>query len=237
MSSLFDGLAGSCYGLVMQAQRLHPIQEKILRLAQRQNLSKLSLREIGTLVGDRSPQKIKHHLQQLERRGLLRIDRVRGVIERPREGWIDGFLRKGRRLLQIPIVGVANCGPAEILGEENLVGYLRISNALLHRQTNKGLFAVRADGFSMNQTKVNGKTIDDGDYVIIDGEDRTPTEGEVILSIIDGAANIKRFHEDRKNGQVVLLPDSDREFGPIYIHPDDDFFVNGKAIDVVKNPR
>jgi len=232
-----DEVCSGCYIFPVDFRTLHPIQEKLLRLADNRNLSYLSLREIGSLVGDRSPQKIKHHLQQLERRGLLRIDRVKGVIEKPKKGWIDGFLRKGRRLLTIPIVGVANCGPANILAEENRIGYLRVSSSLLHRQTTEGLFALRADGFSMNRARINGKSIEDGDYLIIDGNQRSPSEGQVILSIIDGAANVKRFHEDKKNHQIVLLSDSALDFAPIHIHPEDDFFVNGRVIDIVKAPR
>jgi repressor LexA len=220
----------------MEGQKLHPIQEKLLRLAQNRNISSLSLRELGGLVGDRSPQKIKHHLGQLEKRGLLRIDRVKGTIERPKTGWIDGFLQDGKRLLRIPIVGAANCGPAEMLAEENVVGYLRVSNSLVKRQSNEGLFAVRADGFSMNQATVHGEHINDGDYLIIDGNDCSPHEGEVVLSVIDGAANIKRFHKDVAHNQIVLSSDSTEDFAPIYISADDDFFVNGKVIDVVKRP-
>ena len=113
--------------MVMEVQKLHPIQEKLLRLAQEQCLSNLSLRKLGELVGDRSPQKIKHHLQQLEKRGLLCINKEKRTIEKPAgNGWIDGFLESGKRLLQIPIVGVANCGPAEVLASENIAGYLRV---------------------------------------------------------------------------------------------------------------
>lgn len=218
----------------METQKLHPIQEKLLRLAQNRNISSLSLREIGELVGDKSAQKIKHHLQQLEKRGLLKIDRVKGTIEKPQNGWIDGFLEGGKRLLQIPIVGVANCGPAEVLADENIVGYLRVSNSLVKRQSNVGLFAVRADGFSMNQARVGGKSINDGDYLIVDGDDREPREGEVVLSVIDGSANVKRFHKDAVNHQVALVSDSSEDYAPIYVGPDDDFFVNGKVIDVIK---
>jgi repressor LexA len=221
----------------MEPLKLHPIQEKILRLAQERNLSTLSLREIGALVGDRSPQKIKHHLQQLEKRGLLKHDRIKGVIARPKQSWIDGFLAKGVRLLRIPIVGVANCGPAEAVAEENIEGYLRVSSSLLHRQTSARLFAVRADGFSMNRTKVNGKSIDDGDYLIVDGKDRSPRDGDVVLSVIEGAANVKRFRRDKQHNQIVLISDSTEDFAPIFIHPKDEFLINGKVIDVVKRPR
>jgi len=221
----------------MKAQKLHALQEAILRLAQERNIAQLKLREIGRLVGDPSPQKIKHHLQQLEKRGLIQIDRKKQVARKTMYGWIDGFLKKGKRLLRIPIVGAANCGPAELLAEQNIVGYLRISDSLLRRRTSDGLFAVRADGFSMNQARIHDKNIEDGDYLIVDGNDRVPREGEVILSIIEGAANIKRYHRDKRNKQILLISDSTEDLAPIYIHPDDDFLVNGKVVDVIKKPK
>lgn len=221
----------------MEPIKLHPIQERLLHLAQERNLSGLSLREIGRLVGDSSPQKIKHHLQQLEKRGLLNVDRIKGVIERPKESWVKGFLKGGSRLLRIPIVGSANCGPAEIFADQNIEGFLRISSALLHRQKSDGLFAVRADGFSMNRTKVNNKSIEDGDYLIVDRNIRAPQNGDVVLSVIEGSANVKRFHRDTKHNQIVLMSDSTRDFAPIFIHPQDEFFTNGKVIEVVKRPK
>lgn len=50
----------------------HPSQEAILVLSHSEDISKLSLREIGlkTGVGDH-PQKIKHHLDALVKKGLL----------------------------------------------------------------------------------------------------------------------------------------------------------------------
>lgn len=216
----------------MEVVRLHPIQEKLLKLAQGRNLSNLSLREIGRLVGDPSPQKIKHHLQQLEKRGLLNVDRGK-----PEEHWISGFLKGGSRLLRIPIVGSANCGPAEIFADQNIEGYLRVSSSLLHRRTSGGLFAVRADGYSMNRTRVNQKSIEDGDYLIVDGNDRTPRNGDVVLSVIEGAANVKRIHCDTRHNQIVLMSDSTQDFAPIFIHPKDEFLINGKVVDVVKRPK
>ncbi len=152
-------------------------------------------------------------------------------------GSIEGFLKKkGSVLFRIPIVGAANCGPAELLAEDNVIGYLRMSNALLHRRNSDGLFAVRASGYSMNQAQVNGKTIDDGDLLIVDGNDHVPDDGKVILSVIDGAANVKRYHRDAQNNQVALLSDSTNDLAPIYIHENDDFVINGHVIDVVKRP-
>jgi len=89
----------------------------------------------------------------------------------------------------------------------------------------------------MNCATVGGKAIDDGDYVVIDGENRTPEDGDLVLSVIDGMANIKRYRFDRENNQIVLLSESTQSFSPIFIHPDDDYEINGKVVQVVKKPK
>ncbi|MCX6713094.1 MAG: hypothetical protein NTY66_02725 [Candidatus Vogelbacteria bacterium] len=43
----------------------HIIQKKLLALANEMNLGVMSLRKIGALVGAKSAQVVKHHLQQL----------------------------------------------------------------------------------------------------------------------------------------------------------------------------
>jgi len=40
---------------------MHIIQQKILKLAEKQNIDRMNLHEIGRLVGEEHPQKIKHH--------------------------------------------------------------------------------------------------------------------------------------------------------------------------------
>ncbi|HAU89014.1 MAG TPA: hypothetical protein DCW72_01900, partial [Elusimicrobia bacterium] len=63
---------------------MHPIQEKLLNLSKERNLAQASLREMAAAIGlpDESPQKIKHHLQQLEKKGFFTIDRAKGLMEK-----------------------------------------------------------------------------------------------------------------------------------------------------------
>ena len=100
---------------------MHTTQEKLLKLASDKNLGQLTLRGIGKLVGESYPQKIKHHLLQLQKKGLLRIDKGRSLIEKITEGAI-----KNTNLISIPILGTANCGPANTFAEENLEGYFPV---------------------------------------------------------------------------------------------------------------
>lgn len=134
--------------------------------------------------------------------------------------------------ISIPLVGAANCGPATMLAEENVEGYLSIPKTLVSKKS--GIFALRAIGNSMNRASVKGKSIDEGDLVLIDSEDRDVRDGDYVLSIIDGAANLKRYSLDRKLGQVKLLSESSESFKPIFILPGDDFAINGKIIAVIK---
>jgi len=216
---------------------MHTLQQKLLKLIQERSLGQLTLRKIGELVGERSPQKIKHHLQQLEKKGLIRVDKLKGIIQKTEPGWAKGLLNKTAKLFSIPIVGSASAGPAGIFAEENIEGYLRVSSTLLNRKAGRNLFALKVQGPSMNRVEIDEQRIEDGDYVIIDSAARTPHDGDVVLSVIDGMANIKKFYWDRKNEQIVLVSDSTYDFPPIHIHQSDDYTINGKVIQVIKKPK
>lgn len=217
---------------------MHPIQEKLLNLSKERNLAQASLREMAVAIGlpDESPQKIKHHLQQLEKKGFFTIDRAKGLMEKASllPGLASGLLTEASSLFSIPIVGMANCGPATVFAEQNFEGFLRVSGRLLGRSNPAGLYAIRTNGSSMNRAEIGGKKIEDGDYVVIDSNKRVPGNNDIVLAIIDNKATIKRFIDDRQNGQVILKADSSHDYDPIYLHPDDDFLINGKAVAVIK---
>jgi repressor LexA len=217
---------------------MHTIQEKLLELAKIKNLAMFSLREIGAFIGETSPQKVKHHMGQLEKRGLLHIDKAHGVIKNTRDTWDAPTKKQKGGLLMIPILGYASAGPATAIAEENIEGFLRISESLVKpRPASHVLFAIRVKGPSMNRATIDKKKIEDGDYVIVDTTDRNPKNGDIILSIIDGMANIKRFHKDEENKQIILISDSSQDFPPIYIHENDNYMINGKVVQVIKKPK
>jgi len=217
---------------------MHTIQEKLLEIAKTKNLALFSLREIGTFIGETSPQKIKHHMGQLEKRGLLNIDKVKGIIKNTRNNWGKKISKGQGTLLSIPILGYVSAGPATAIAEENIEGFLRISESLVRpRPASHVLFALRVKGPSMNKAMIEKKKIEDGDYVIVDTTDRNPKNGDIVLSIIDGMANIKRFFLDEENKQIILISDSNQDFPPIYIHRNDNYMINGKVVQVIKKPK
>ena len=220
---------------------MHPIQQRILELSKTANLASLSLREIATAIGTpkESPQKIKHHLLQLQKKGFITIDKAKGMMGRASStpDWATGLLNKTTQLFSIPIVGTANCGPANIFAETNFQGFLRVSSKLIGRSKPTGLYAIKASGSSMNRAEIDGKQIEDGDFVIINKNDLNVRTNDVVLAIIDNKGTIKRVIDDRAHGQIVLKADSSFDYDPIYLHPDDDFSISGKVVQVIKKPK
>ena len=213
---------------------MHTIQHKILSLAKETDISDFSLRKIGELVDEpNAPQKIKHHLDKLFEKGLL-VKNSAGKITPAKIG-----ADKKSSLISLPILGSANCGDARSYADDSIEGYLKISLKILgekFRNKINDLFVIRASGNSMNRARINGKTIDDGDFVIAEKTAVPPQNGEYIVSIIEGLANIKKFFVDKQQNCIILASESSMEFSPIYIHREDygSYFVGGKVIDVIK---
>ena len=219
---------------------MHTIQQKLLALAEKKNLGNYTLREIGGFVDETSPQKIKHHLQQLEKRGFIHINKMEHIITttKQQQGTTVKGILKNAKLLSIPILGAANAGPAMVFANANIEGYLRVSSTLIARpRLSHRLFALKVDGPSMNMAYVGGKKIEDGDYVIIDSEDREAMNDDIVLSVIEGMANIKKYYVDKENNQILLMSESTHDFPAIHIHESDDFSINGKVIGVIKTPK
>ncbi len=176
-----------------------------------------------------------YHLEKLKEGGYLErgVKQARAITLPPFDytmslsGTFSGF-----EFISVPLVGSANCGPAELLAEENIEGYLTVKRTMLPRAS--GIFALRASGHSLNRANIKGKNIEDGDIVLIDSEDRDIKDGDYVLSIIGGAANLKKYQFDKKHQQINLLSESSQAFKPIIILPGDDFAINGKVVGVMK---
>lgn len=210
---------------------MNTTQRAIIDLAHTRDLSGLSLRQIGDAIGVQHPQTVKYHLQKLESLNLLPKQRQYSKIDRTILGNSD--------LVMIPIVGSANCGPATILADEKVEGHIRISSKLLLSRNYKDLFALKAVGTSMNKANINGKEINDGDFVLVDSSKKAHRSNEYVVVVDDGVANIKKIFFDQENQQIILLSESSHDFAPIYIHSEDmqEGLISGTVIQVIRNPK
>jgi repressor LexA len=209
------------------------LQTQLLNLiASNPEMGSFSLRKIAELLGAKGkPQIAKYHLQQLEKAGLIQVNLEQNILKLVKKGYNHA---NKSPLFAIPVVGAANCGPAVTYADQKVENYLKISSSLLPRNKNR-LFAIKADGDSMNRVDVNGKTIESGDYVLVDREIINFNNGDIVLAIIDGLATVKEFYRDKIHNRIILKANSDHEYMPIYIGEEDQFIINGKVVDVIKN--
>ena len=212
---------------------MHIVQKQLLDLiATHPDFGTYSLRKMAEMVGAKGkPQIAKYHLQQLAKDGLIQMNLDERVVKLVRRGYSKASKSP---IYSLPVVGAANCGPATIFAEENIDQYLKVSSSLLPRNKSS-LYALVAEGDSMNKAEINGKTIENGDYVLVDSEVNNFRKGDIVVAVIDGLATIKRYREDRINRMIVLEADSTEKYLPIFIHEGDDFLFSGKVVGVIKS--
>lgn len=163
---------------------------------------------------------------------------AKGYIERTSED--RGITLKGvtkDSFLDVPVFGMANAGAATMFADQYIEGYLKVSKKMVRAKALSSIFAIQVSGTSMNRARVNGKTIQNGDFILVDTTWKHYNNGDKVLVVIDGLATVKTFRTvDGRN--IVLLPEStDKKHQPIFLTEDDNFVINGKVIDVLKMTR
>jgi SOS-response transcriptional repressor LexA len=211
---------------------MNDTQVRILELTKTTDINTLGVRELARQLGVH-PQTAKYHREQLIKRGYVKRS---GVFKASR---VDVGLLIGADLVTIPYLGAANCGPATRIAGAEPIGEISVSSRLLKRASSfDSLFAVKADGLSMNQAHLYGEVIDDGDFVIVDSG-QVPQKNDYVLATINGLANIKKFlpeYENDELSRITLVSESTEQYEPIFIHPEDQIegLIAGVALQVLK---
>jgi SOS regulatory protein LexA len=156
------------------------------------------------------------------------------------EGYIERWsgarglrMRKGAtgRSLEtrlVPIVGEAPAGQL-MPAEANILGQVQIPKDFLRPPSAK-FFLLRVRGDSMNRAKVEARTIDDGDLVLVRQQERADP-GKIVVALVDGEATIKKLVKGP--GYYVLQPESTNPKNrPIIVAQD--FRVQGVVCRVFK---
>lgn len=213
---------------------MHAKQKQLLALIDSDpNIGSYSLRTIADKIGvPDKPQIVKYHLQQLEKAGLIQMNLEADTIKPVKKGFVKSTVNT---VFSLPVVGSANCGPATIFAEQNVQQYLKVSSSMLP-YNKKDLYALIADGASMDLAEIeNGKTIESGDFVLVDSGYKSYKNGDIVVAVIDGLATIKRYRFDKENERIVLEAHSTQKYLPIFIHAEDDFQLSGKVVGIIKS--
>ena len=152
-----------------------------------------SVREIGEAVGLSSSSTVHNHLNQLERRGLIKRDPSKSrTVQLVRDQNADN---QRRNAVSVPIVGNVAAG-APILAEQNIEEHMLLSSEMAQ----EGYFLLRVRGESM----INAG-IFDGDLVLVRPQ-KEASNGAIVVALVDGDATVKRF--ERGNGHVKLIAEN-----------------------------
>jgi len=171
-------------------------QEQILhyiRKVSRERNYPPSVREIGQAVGLSSSSTVHNHLNQLERRGLIRRDPSKSRTVQLVEGAEYEQLR--RNAVPVPVIGNVAAG-IPILAEQNIEDHLLLSPDL----AGEGWFALRVRGDSM----INAGILE-GDLVLVQPQQDAP-DGTIIVALVEDEATVKRL--DRASGRVRLIAEN-----------------------------
>lgn len=217
------------------------VRQSLKKLATDKDLRGVSIRAVGRELAvngkEVHPETVKFHWKKLFEAGDVSYLYDGRVFGRRSSSVNENALPDDAKLVSIPIFGVADCGPATQVADQQDLGTLRISSRLLETKNYDSLYSVQASGTSMNNTSVHGHAINDGDYVIVDRNRNTPRNGDCVVAIVDGLANIKKFY--REQGRIILVSESTEQYDPIFITPEDqsDSLIGGTVIQVVPKPK
>src|ERR1700675_3420647 len=178
-------------------EQLTERQSKILdyiRRVTRERSYPPSVREIGENVGLSSSSTVHNHLNQLERRGLIKRDPSKSrTVQLVQDANVDN---QRRNALSIPVIGNVAAG-APILAEENIEDHVLLSPDMAQ----EGNFLLRVRGESM----INAGILD-GDLVLVRPQQEAPANGVIVVSLVDGDATVKRC--ERGNGHIRLVAEN-----------------------------
>jgi repressor LexA len=152
-----------------------------------------SVREIGEAVGLSSSSTVHNHLNQLERRGLIRRDPSKSRTVQLVETLQNE--ERHRDAVAVPVVGHVAAG-APILAEQNIEDHVILSPQFAR----EGWFALRVRGDSM----VNAGILD-GDLVLVKPQQDAP-DGSIVVALVGEEATVKRL--DRSSGRIRLLAEN-----------------------------
>jgi repressor LexA len=175
-----------------------------------------TLDEIGRHFELASLATVHKHLQNLERKGLIRrlANRSR-ALELTSPG-------AAAPAVPVPLLGIVAAGrPIEPI---EMAESVSLPEELLGRGET---FALRVRGDSMI-----GDGILDGDIVVVESR-RDVSDGATVIALVRGEATVKRLYRER--GRVRLQPANER-LAPIFARPDD-VEIRGTVVAVLRRYR
>lgn len=179
-----------------------------------------TLKELSKLLDLKGTTSAQRHVEALKRKGYLIGERnySRGL----------SITTQALNQIKIPLIGNIACGQP-LFAHQNIEAYIPYNGSNLHGKS-EDYFFLRAIGDSMNNADIKGKTIDDGDFVLIKKQS-TAEIGQRVVALIGEEATIKKLKKQKN--YFVLEPESKNTNNkPIYVF--ENLQIQGIVQDVIK---
>ncbi len=172
----------------------------------------------------------KLHKKGMELKSNNSLVQYLGILEE--KGFVQRFGKaRGVRLLNdtlenlinIPLLGNANCGEALNFAEDYIEDLISISKKYIKGDKNDYFF-IKAVGDSMNKAN-----IESGDLVLAKKIKGEPKLGDRVVAVINGLGTIKKFHKIDEYTPVLMPESRNQGYQPIILHRDDRISICGRV--------
>lgn len=181
-----------------------------------------SLEEIRQFLGKKSLATVHKSLGQLETKGFIERNKHHGRSLMLTELALELFDLKPANAL--PLMGTVKAGPDGIQNFDDVREYVEVPG----NTKKEGRYVLKVEGDSMIDAFIN-----EGDYVVVEKKSPTPPVNKIVVALLNGSAYIKRFI--RLSDGQVLLRSENPNYKDIPVRETDDFQIEGKVVQVIRN--
>ncbi len=180
-----------------------------------------SLEEIRAHFDKKSLATVHKSLGQLEDKGFIERNKHHNRSITLTERALEYFGLKP--LNSLPLLGTVKAGPEGILNFDEVREYIEVPATTAQ----EGRYVLQVKGDSMIDAFIN-----EDDYVVVEQAQDVPVN-QIVIAKRNGEAYIKRLLK-RSNGQVIMRSENP-DYDDILVEETDDFSVEGKVIQVIRN--
>ena len=180
-----------------------------------------SLEEIKTFFGKKSLATVHKSLGQLETKGYIERNKHHNRSISLTELALEFFGMKPMNSL--PLFGTVKAGPGGVQNFDDVKEYIEVPGSTRV----EGRYVLQVKGDSMIDAFIS-----EDDYVVVEKTPDWPVN-QIVVAQLNGSAYIKRLIK-RSNGQVILRSENP-DYDDILVGETDEFQVEGKVVQVIRN--
>lgn len=182
-----------------------------------------SLENIRSYFGKKSLATVHKSLGQLENKGYIERNKHHGRSIRLTELALEYFGLKP--LNSLPLGGIVTAGRGIMnFADDVETKYIEVPGSSIKENR----YVLQVEGDSMIDAFIN-----DGDYVVVEKVGSDLPVKQIVIAMLNDNAYVKRLIR-RSDGQIILRSENP-DYDDIFVQDADNFNIEGKVIQVIRN--